>query len=155
MTKIQIVFYHGGGSWIDKAIQLWTSKFSKDWKQVASHVEISLSPNQYYSASTRTGIFRKKDMVVDEGKWRTYELDVTFTELAAMVQIADSFIDMKYDWWNILGSDVLKLNIGSGDRLTCDEGVARILKKCKHGAKLSEINNLNPHTLEEYVQELK
>ena len=60
MRQIKIAFYYGSDSIIDKAIQLKTSNFSKDWRTVASHVEISLDNNYFYSMDTQLPFTARK-----------------------------------------------------------------------------------------------
>ena len=152
---MKVAFYVGGGSTVDKLIQWWTAdlkdKFNGAWHTVPSHVEVSLGDEVWWSVSARTGIFRNKVMHLNEVDWRVYDFHITEAERHDMIMAAISFLGYKYDWLNILGSDILKLNIGAKKRLTCDEGAARILKHCWVGKKLDKINNLNPKRLEDYI----
>jgi hypothetical protein len=154
MKTIKIAFYHGGGSIVDKAIQLKTSNFSKDWRDIASHVEISLEPNYFYSMDTSYPFTaRKKEMGLHPLKWRTYEFEVTDVEYKKMRLKAESILGAKYDWLNIFGSDILPLGIGTKSRYTCDEYVAVVLQECLVCDGLKELNKLNPHSLEEYIND--
>ena len=156
MRQIKIAFYYGSDSIIDKAIQLKTSNFSKDWRTVASHVEISLDNNYFYSMDTQLPFPARKILIsLDESRWRTYEFEVSDEEYIAMKSLAESLMGSGYDWSNIFFGDVLGINIGSGSRYTCDEIVAVILQQCWVGDGLKELNKLNPHSLEEYIKLVK
>ena len=154
--EVTVAFYIGGGSLIDKGIQWWTADFKDKlngkWKLVPSHVELSFDNICWWSASTRNGVYRRKCMTLNEKHWRQYKVEISIENKKAMIEMADSFLGMKYDWLNIVGSDVFKLNIGDRKRLTCDESAARLLKLCWLGDELHKINNLNPKRLEEYIQ---
>ena len=167
--KIYIAFYHGGGSFVDRFIQKWTywkQEFSKsfregiksfssnEWKNVPSHVELSYDTLRWYSSSTRTGTFRGKLISLDEKKWRMYKFEVDPIEFGNMMTYSHKLLGTKYDWLNIFGSDGFNLDIGSKNRLTCDESVARTLRLCWVGNGLKEINNLNPHSLEIFIKEI-
>ena len=155
--KVYVAFYYGGGSFIDKMIQWWTSpfknKWNNKWKSAASHCELSFGSNKWYSASTRMPMeFRVKIMALNPGKWRVYELPITEDDYKRMSQTALSFIGKKYDWLNIFGSDILHLGIHDADKLTCDEGCARILNQSGFYLDLGGIPMLNPTILEQYVK---
>lgn len=154
--KVKIAFYHGGGSFIDKAISWWTApfadKFSRAWQSTPSHCEIGFH-DIWYSASTRTGTFRKKSMFLSRDKWRVYDINkLDFEDIDTMQRKAESFIGSMYDWANIIFSDVLQLDKGHNRKLTCDEGCARILQVSKLFADLKKINNMNPRKLEIYIK---
>ena len=155
--EIKIAFYIGQGSFTDKVIAWWTSdfkdKWNGKWKNTPSHVELSLEPKKdiWYSASTRNGIYRKKVMSLNESKWRVYTAEVNSNELRSMLRTAVSFLGKKYDSINVFGSDIMNLNIGDPDRLTCDEGAARILMESELGSGIEKVNELNPKRLEDYI----
>ena len=154
--NIKVAFYIGGGSLADKLIQWWTAnfkdKFNGDWKHISSHVEISIKNQTWCSASTRYPFkFRCKDFGLVQSKWRVYNIQVTPEEVELVRMQLNQFKGMSYDWVNIFGSDILKLNVDAKNKVTCDEVVARCLYLTKFGKDIKHIPNLNPKRLEDYI----
>jgi len=149
MKTVTVAFEHGNPSFIGKLIQWWTQT-DKRMKDTAYHVEIGFD-GTYYSAGQKELMWREARLLLNTSEWRKYSLSVTDEEYNAMLMEAKKFKGMRYDWLNIFGSDILSMNVDSKKKLTCDEGVARVLKLCRFGDWIHEIGNLNPNTLEEYI----
>jgi len=155
---MRVWFYVGGGSWIDKVIQWWTAdwkqKWNGEWRNVPSHVELEVD-GFLWSASTRYPYwYRKRKVQWNVKSWRIYQLDTSEEEERRVKEKAESMLGMKYDWLNIFGGDVLKLNVENPKRITCDESVAILLKETRYGAGLKDLAKMNPKRLEDYVRRL-
>ena len=150
--SVTIAFLHAKPSLIGKLIKWWTRADGQEKEEVPYHVEIAMTKNSWYSASTRSGVWRNKKFWLSMGSWRVYTFNVSEDDNGKMLVKAINFLGSKYDWLNILGSDIMGLGLQKDGRLTCDEGVALVLRECELFSDLDEIALLNPNRLEQYIK---
>lgn len=151
-SEIKVVFMYGRPSILGTVIQLWVSRFSKNYKEIPYHVEVIIDDESFSTdLSFPMGYRATHKSVILGNRCRVYTIDITDLEYINIRHRAKSMIGLKYDWLNILGSDILKLGVGSKSRVTCDESAGILLSGLRVFSDLKDFNRLNPHTLEEYI----
>lgn len=118
MEQIKIHFYKArNGKIRDKIVGLVS---------VFSHVELEIN-GVCYSASNRDGGVRSK--VIDTSnaqKWLSFDLKKDIDENICLLYF-ESVRGQKYDWLNILLTQLIKLDIQSDNKQICSEFVANCL----------------------------
>ena len=119
MEQIKIHFYKArNGKIRDKIVGLVS---------VFSHVELEIN-GVCYSASNRDGGVRSK--VIDTSnkqKWVSFDLKKDIDENICLLYF-ESVRGQKYDWLNILLTQLIKLDIQSDNKQICSEFVGNCLQ---------------------------
>ena len=118
MEQIKVHFYKARAGKIgDKIVGLVS---------VFSHIELEIN-GVCYSASNRDGGVRSK--VIDTSnkqKWVSFDLKKDIDENICLLYF-ESVRGQKYDWLNILLTQLIKLDIQSDNKQICSEFVANCL----------------------------
>ena len=114
----KVAFYKAEkGNWWDKLVAWWT-------KSEYSHVELVVD-GVWYSTSPRDGGVRAK-RIKDKGNWDYVEVEVDGDWLLTVMAVTEG---QKYDWLNILLTQVVPIGIQNDEKWICSEWVAYVLFK--------------------------
>jgi hypothetical protein len=113
---MQLAFYHGRGTWLDRLIRLWLrGRFS--------HVELVLDDGTCWSSSPRDGGVRAAHIDLDPARWTLVPVAGDEARALALFTRHDG---ARYDWLGVFGF-VLRPLGGDGGRWFCSEICAAAL----------------------------
>jgi len=112
---IQIAFYKGEGTYIDRLIRWGTNT-------PYSHVELIGPDGKGWSASPREGIVRKKEIDWESGHWDIITVD--WKDLEIVSQDVEAHMGKRYDYRSIISNHVFSLIRSNPDRWFCSELIA-------------------------------
>jgi len=145
---MEIVFYRASkGNTADKVIAWWTSpfssKFSGDWRDSYSHVEIILPTGFMVSASQYKGCVRAKKFKTSTS-WHSLEVPMGRSMADATEKFILSKVGIKYDYIGLLGFVFGTRDVDS--KYFCSELIAEALME---GGVLPKSNpaKFSPNTL--------
>ena len=118
MEKIKVHFYKArAGKLADKVVGI---------ASVFSHVELEINGVCYSSSNRDRGVRSKVIDTSNAQKWLSFDLKKDI-EVNRCLLYFESVRGQKYDWLNILLTQLIKLNIQSRNKQICSEFVANCL----------------------------
>lgn len=139
---MKIIFYKAKrGRLLDKLIAFWTLG-------EYSHVELVLSDNYCYSASSRDNGVRRKVIADYEtsGKWDIFNININEADVK---EFYSQTKELKYDWVGILLSEFVNFNKENKNTWYCSEWVANIINISNKEVLMK--TNISPNRLYGYL----
>jgi len=153
--NIQIAFYKGEGSFVNRIVRWWTSS-------PYSHAELVLPDAVTWlgiSPFLKSKVASREKLLVDYTEWKIVNLDVTQEQLDIIMEFYEFTKGQGYDWIGMLLSQFLPCKIKHKKRWYCSEWIAYALRiACVvdwRNIKIYDRKDLSPAALHEIVTSLK
>ena len=153
--NIQIAFYKGEGSFVNRIVRWWTSS-------PYSHAELVLPDSVTWlgiSPFLKSKVASREKLLVDYTEWKIVNLDVTQEQLDIIMEFYEFTKGQGYDWIGMLLSQFLPCKIKHKKRWYCSEWIAYALRiACVvdwRNIKIYDRKDLSPAALHEIVTSLK
>lgn len=114
---VRLAFYKGAGTVGNALVRTWT-------RSRYSHCELVID-GMCYSSSVRDGGVRAKRIDLDSGHWDI--VDLPWADKAAALEYWALTKSQPYDWWGLIGSQVLNRRSDWGGAAFCSEWCAAAL----------------------------
>ena len=153
--NIQIAFYKGEGSFVNRIVRWWTSS-------PYSHAELVLPDAVTWlgiSPFLKSKVASREKLLVDYTEWKIVNLEVTQEQLDIIMEFYEFTKGQGYDWIGMLLSQFLPCKIKHKKRWYCSEWIAYALRiACVvdwRNIKIYDRKDLSPAALHEIVTSLK
>lgn len=153
--NIQIAFYKGEGSFVNRIVRWWTSS-------PYSHAELVLPDAVTWlgiSPFLKSKVASREKLLVDYTEWKIVNLEVTQEQLDIIMEFYEFTKGQGYDWIGMLLSQFLPCKIKHKKRWYCSEWIAYALRiACIvdwRNIKIYDRKDLSPAALHEIVTSLK
>lgn len=152
---IKIALYKRRKGFFNNAIYYWQSLLRKARKyRQYTHVEVVVNGIWYTSSYNGDGI-RKRMIDGNNGHWDFHTIETTLEQDKLIAEWFNKRLERGYDWYGILLSQVLPLNIEHPKKWFCSEAVYASLVYAKVIPKGKQAQWYSPARLTQYIKTFK